>query len=155
MRVIARRKLHLKQERRSKPMTAVFRIVGAIVAAMAVALVLVIAVELFSSVVHPTPADFKGTHEEMCAHVANYPQWVLAAVVPMWGFTAFVSTWLAGRLGNRGCAVFLAVLLLAAVIFNLSMLPYPAWFKVVQPIVILIAVAYGYRLSNRRMRSAD
>lgn len=134
----------------SMRMAAGFRIVGAIVAAIATALGLLIAVELFSSIVHPTPPDFKGTPEEMCAHVARYPHWVLAAVVPMWGITAFVSTWLAGRLGKRGCAIFLALLLLAAVVFNIAMLPYPTWFKIVQPAAILIAVAYGYRLSNRR-----
>ncbi len=132
----------------------VFRILGAIVAAIATTMVLLIAVELFSSVVHPTPPEFQGTMEEMCAHVANYPHWVLAVVVPMWGFTAFLATWIAARFGNNGSAIFLALLLLAAVIFNLSMLPYPLWFKIVQPIAILIAVAYGYRLSNRRGAAA-
>ena len=33
---------------------------------------LVIAVEAYSSVVHPLPVDFKGTSEEMCLHVARY-----------------------------------------------------------------------------------
>ncbi len=128
---------------------------GAIVAAIATTLVLLIAVELFSSVVHPLPADFDGSMEQMCAHVANYPHWVLAVAVPMWGFTAFLGTWIAGRLGNRGSAIFLALLLLAAVLWNVSMLPYPLWFKIVQPIAILIAVVYACRLSNRRKTVND
>jgi hypothetical protein len=131
-------------------MTSALRTIGAIVAAIAVVLVLLIAVELFSSVVHPFPPDFKGTEEEICTHVARYPHWVLAAAVPMWGFTAFLGTWLAGRLGNRGSALFLALLLVAALAFNLSMLPYPLWFKIVQPIAILIAVIYGYQLATFR-----
>lgn len=126
------------------------RSVGAITAAIAVTFVLLIAVELFSSVVHPFPPDFQGTTEEICEHVARYPHWVLAVVVPMWGATAFLGTWLAGRLGNRGCAIFLALLLQAAVICNISMLPYPLWFKIVQPLTILIAVVYGYRISRPR-----
>ena len=54
-------------------MATVFRSIGAIVAGMLVAFVLVIAVELFSSVVHPLPADFDGSMEQMCEHVARYP----------------------------------------------------------------------------------
>ena len=130
-------------------MARVFRVILAIVAGFAVSFVLVVAVEAFSSVVHPLPADFDGTTEAMCEHVANYPQWVLAVVVPLWGVTALAGTWLAGRLGNRGSALFLAVLLLAAVLFNLSMLPYPLWFRLVQPVVIVGAAWLACRWSRR------
>lgn len=131
-------------------MPKLLRLVGAVAAAIVTALALLIAVEFFGAAVHPFPPDFEHTPEEMSAHVARYPQWVLAVVVPMWAATAFISTWLAGRIGNRGCAVFIAVLLLAAVMCNLSMLPYPLWFKVVQPIAIVIAILYAYRLSTSR-----
>lgn len=127
----------------------VLRILGAIAAAIVTALVLLIAVELFSAVVHPFPIDFKETPDEIVAHVARYPQWVLAVVVPMWGAIAFISTWLAGRLGGRGPAIFIAVLLLAAVMCNLSMLPYPLWFKAVQPVAIVAAVVVAYRSSEK------
>lgn len=130
-------------------MATVFRVVVAILAGIMTSFVLVVAVEVFSSVVHPLPADFDGTTDAMCEHVANYPQWVLAVVVPLWGLTAFAGTWVAGRMGNRGSALFLGVLLLAAVLFNLSMLPYPLWFKLVQPVVIVVAVWLGCRWSCR------
>lgn len=130
-------------------MAVFFRVIGAIAAGIAVSFILVVAVELFSAIVHPMPPDFDGTHEEICEHVANYPQWVLAVVVPMWGFTAFIGTWISGWLGNRFSAVVLGVLLFAAVCLNISMLPYPVWFAVVQPIAVLVAVALGYRLSFR------
>jgi hypothetical protein len=126
------------------------RLVGAVVAAIATALVLLIAVELFSAVVHPFPADFKHTPDEMSAHVGRYPQWVLAVVVPMWAATAFISTWVAGRLGGRRAAIFIAVLLLAAVMCNLSMLPYPLWFKIVQPIAIVLAIVAAFRLQKTK-----
>ena len=128
-------------------MSTAIRVFGAIVGAIAASFALLIAVELFSSVVHPFPPDFDGTPEEMCAHVAWYPHWVLAAVVPMWGGTAFVGTWIAGRFGNRISAIFLALLLLAAVTLNLVMLPYPLWFKISQPLAILIAVIVAYQAS--------
>lgn len=126
-------------------MTSAFRIVGALVAAIAVVFLLLIAVEFFSSIVHPLPADFDNSMEQMCQHVARYPHWVLAAVVPMWAVIAFLGTTIARRLGNRPCAIVIAVLLLAAAIGNIAMLPYPMWFKIVQPVAILIATLPGVR----------
>jgi hypothetical protein len=131
-------------------MASVLRSVVAIVAGMIVALILVVAVELFSAVVHPFPPGLKETEEEICLHVARYPAWVLAVVVPMWAGTAFVGTWIAGRLGNRICALFVGILLLTALIFNLSKLPYPIWFKVLTLLAIPAASLFGDRLSIRR-----
>ncbi|MEW4529201.1 hypothetical protein [Maioricimonas sp. JC845] len=124
-------------------MVTALRIVGGVVAAIVVALVLLIAVEMFSAVVHPTPEDFDGSKEQMCLHVARYPQWVLAVVVPMWGATAFVSAWTAHRIGGRGAAIFIAVLLVAAVVFNVSMLPYVMWFKLVMVPVVVGTAAWA------------
>src|SRR6476660_8477257 len=109
-------------------MAVAFRMLAAIIAGMVVAFLLVVAVELFSAVVHPVPPDFGGTMEEMCRHVSHYPHWVLALVVAAWGATAFVSTRTAERIGNRGCGLATGLLLLAAAAFNISMLPYPIWF---------------------------
>jgi len=50
----------------------------AVVAGMALAFALVVAVEFFSSIVHPFPADFDGN---IPAHVKRYPHWVLAVFV--------------------------------------------------------------------------
>ncbi len=135
-------------------MTTVLRSVGAIAAGTAVPIILVVAVEFLSAIVHPFPEGFKGTTEEVCRHVERFPPWVLAAAVVAWGGTAFAGTWTAGRLGNRGCAMFLGLLLLTAVIFNISMLPYPVWFKIAALLVIAITIGGGYRLSSRRARAA-
>ena len=124
---------------------AILRPIGASLLSILVVLLLLVAVELFSAIVHPFPADIEGPHEEICAHVARYPHWVLAAVVPMWGGIAWIGVWLAGRLGNRISSLTIAVLLLAAVTFNLSMLPYPLWFQLVQGVVVVFAVISGYR----------
>jgi hypothetical protein len=131
-----------------------FRAVGAVVVALLAVFALVIAVELFSALVHPTPPGFQGTHDEMCAHVANYPVWVLGVVVPMWAGIAFLGTWLAGRWGNSGSVIFVALLLLAAVLFNTTILPYPVWFKVVQPLAVMVSVILGYSWSRRRLVAA-
>ena len=131
-------------------MAAALRGIAAIIAGMIMALIFVVAVELFSAVVHPVPPGFRGTMEEMCLHVARYPHWVLALVVPAWAGTAFASTWISGRMGNRYCGLFIGLLLLAALILNLSMLPYPIWFKILNLIAIPVAILLGDRLSIRR-----
>ena len=131
-------------------MAAALRGIAAIIAGMIVAFIFVVAVEWFGAVVHPVPPDFGGTMEEMCLHVARYPQWVLALVVPAWAGTAFASTWISGRMGNRLCGLFIGLLLLAALIFNLSMLPYPIWFKILNLLAIPAAILLGDRLSIRR-----
>lgn len=132
-------------------MLAILRVLGSIFAGLALALALVIAVELFSAVVHPVPPGFNGTMEEMCKHVERYPHWVLAVVVPAWGGTALASVWLTQRIGNRYSGLFVGAFLLAAVVFNVVQLPYPMWFKVVMPLAVAAAVVLG----QRRTRSAE
>lgn len=127
-----------------------FRTLVAILGGIVVAFVLIVFVELFGAVVHPVPPDFGETTEEMCEHVARYPNWVLVVVVPAWGVTAFVGTWTAYKIGNRGSAIVVGLLLLAALVFNIAQLPYPIWFKIVNLLVIPIAIVLGGRLSIRR-----
>lgn len=129
-------------------MKAVLRSFAAVVAGLTVAFILVIAVELFSAVVHPLPEGFGGTTEEMCQHVARYPQWVLAVVVPAWAVAALVSTWTARRLGNFYSSAIVGLLLLAAVVLNISMLPYPTWFKITNLLVTPTTILAGGRLSS-------
>lgn len=130
-------------------MKAVLRTLAATLAGLLVLFILVIAVELFSAVVHPLPEDFGGTTEEMCQHVERYPHWVLAVVVPAWAIAAFVSIWTARRIGNLYAFVIVGLLLLAALVFNISMLPYPTWFKIANLLVIPAAILAGGCLSMR------
>lgn len=124
-------------------MMKVLRALGGIVAGMAAVFALVILVELFSDKVHPLPPDSDHSMEVMCAHVAAYPGWVLATVVPMWGATAFSGAWLAGIIGGRVPAAIISMLVISALAFNLSMLPYAPWFKVVMPLAALASLAMG------------
>lgn len=110
-------------------MKNILRTIAGIFVGMLLLFALIIAVEAFSAVVHPFPAEFEGTQAEICAHVERYPGWVLAAVVPMWGATAFASVWVAGKIGQFYAATFVGFLLNLALISNLAMLPYPLWFK--------------------------
>lgn len=131
---------------------SILRSAGSIILALVVALILVIAVEGFSAVVHPFPEGFDGTPESMKAHVANYPDWVLVVAALAWGATTFISTWVATRLGtNRHPAhgIAIGLLLLAAVIFNMSMLPYPIWFEILILILFPLGIFFAIKLGRK------
>jgi hypothetical protein len=130
---------------------AMIRSVGSVLLSLVVAFILIVALEGISAVVHPVPPDFDGTSEAMHEHVANYPDWVLAVVVVIWGATTFVSTWLATRLGTNkhpahGIAV--GLLLFAAVVFNMYLLPYPLWFEAANVAVFLLCIYWGVKLGR-------
>ena len=63
--------------------------------------------------------------------------------VPMWGATAFAGAWVAGSIGRWLASAIVAVLLLAALAFNVSMLPYTLWFKGVMPMAAIASLALG------------
>src|SRR5262245_4566906 len=129
---------------------ASLRTLAGTVIGLFMALVLIVGVEGFGSVVHPLPRDFGGTMEEMCQHVERYPQWVLAVVVPMWAVAALVSTWIAQRIGNLYSSGIVGLLLVSALVFNVSKLPYPIWFKAVTLLVVPAAIIAGSRVAGRR-----
>jgi hypothetical protein len=130
-------------------MSTAIRTLAGILVGMFLAFVLVVGVELFSNIVHPFPEGFGGTQEEMCRHVERYPAWVLAVVVPAWAFTAFVGTWAARKIGNLFSFALVGLLLLAALVLNISMLPYPLWFKVANLLAMPAAIVAAGRFSTR------
>jgi len=128
-------------------MKTAFRALAAVFVGLLLSFLLVVAVELFSAVVHPLPEGFGGTTEEMCRHVERYPPWVLAVVVPAWAVAAFVGTWTARRIGNLYSAGTVGLQVLMALVFNISELPYPMWFKIANLFAIPVAAAAGARLA--------
>jgi hypothetical protein len=130
-------------------MKAALLIVAGVFVGLFVAIVLVVAVEFFSAVVHPVPEGFGNTTEEVCEHVRRIPHWVLAVAVPAWAVTALVSTWIAQRIGNLYSALIVGLFLLASLVFNISELPYPTWFKIANLLVIPAAIVAGSRLLTR------
>jgi len=127
-------------------MKNVLRIVLAVVAGMALAFVLVVAVEMFSAVVHPFPPGLDpNAPGSIPEHVRRYPGWILAVCGLMWGATAAAATWVAARLGGRLAGAVVTLLLAAALAFNLSMLPYVMWFKIAMPAAFFVACLIGIR----------
>jgi|CXWL01.1.fsa_nt_gi xanthine/uracil permease len=130
------------------------RSVGAVLVGLAVAMVLIVAVEVGSSILHPFPPGVDPHDYEACkAHVARYPQWILALAALAWGLTTFVSAWLATRLGSgrhRAHGFVVGLILLALAVMNMSMLPYPLWFWAANLILFPPGFYYGAKLGGPR-----
>ena len=128
--------------------------IGAILLGLVVAILLAAGLEGLSAILHPWPADFAGTSEEIATQVETYPAWALALLGGGgWGGTTFVSTWLATRLGSKRRPIhgyFVGVLLISAVIFNIWMLPYPTWFSLLNLVVLPTTLYLGVRLGQSR-----
>jgi hypothetical protein len=138
---------------------SILRSLAAVVAGIVVALAGLIAVEAMSAVLHPAPpgVDIAADIEACKAHVARYPSGVLALCGAAWGLVAFASAWVATRLGagrHLAHGLFVGTLLLAAAIFNMAMLPYPAWFWL-NLIVLPAAFVYGAMLGRGKLQVAN
>ena len=135
-------------------LNSILRSIGSVVLSLIIAFALVAGIEGVSAVLHPFPEDFGGTREEIVAHVANYPTLLLAFLgIAGWGATMFISTWLATRLGSgrhpaHGFGV--GLFLLAMVVLNMSMLPYPLWFWVLNLVVLPFSMYFGTTLGRGR-----
>lgn len=130
----------------------ILKSVFAVLLSIAVAFGLFMAVEGLSSILHPWPADFSGTFDEVAHQVATYPAWVLALLGGVgYGAILLVCTFIATRLGHNrnpwhGYGV--GVFLFAMVVFNLTMLPYPVWFWVLMFTVLPPAAYFGTKLAD-------
>jgi len=133
---------------------SVVRSVGAVIAGLVVAMVFAVGVEGVSAILHPFPPGADPTDYETCRlHVARYPAGVLLLVSLGWGLGTLVSAWLATRLGaGRHVAhgIVIGLILLAAAVANMVMLPYPVWFWVLNLTVFPLAIYAGARFAQAR-----
>jgi hypothetical protein len=86
--------------------------------------------------------------EAVRVQVANYPHWILALAVVLWGGTVFVSAWIATRLGagrHPAHGIGVGALLCLAAAVNMSMLPYAIWFEVACAVVFPLAIYFAVR----------
>jgi len=131
---------------------SIVRSVVAVLVGLIAAMVVVVGNEVLSSVLHPVPPGFDATsNEEMKAHVARYPAYALLLGGLGWSLAAFVSSWLATRLGTgrhpaHGIAI--GSLLLAGAVANMLMLPYPIWFWVENLVLLPVCFILGAMLGK-------
>lgn len=125
---------------------SIVRVPLGVAAGLALTFALVVGVEAFSAVVHPVPEGFDGSMEATCEHVRNYPAWVLAVAIVLWGGAAGAGTAVARAVGaGRAAPAVVAALVAAALALNISMLPYPWWFSAGAAIAVLAAMLPSLR----------
>jgi hypothetical protein len=130
----------------------------AVVLALVLALALIVGVEVISSILHPLPPGRDPNDLEVVKeHVARYPPEVLLLAGMAWGLTTFFSAWLATRLGadrHPAHGILVGLLLLSAAIANMSMLPYPKWFWILNLVVLPTGMCLGAWLGRARTKTA-
>ena len=129
-------------------MASIFRSVGAVIAGLIVAFILVVAVKR----IYPFPLSFNPKdYQGLEAHVANISRLLLGVMVVWWGMTALVSSCVATQLGpgrhsaHGGVVGFLLVLPMSA---NMIVLPYPLWFELANLVTIPVATIFGTMLGR-------
>jgi hypothetical protein len=88
---------------------------------------------------------------ELAEFVRGLPFGALAAVVVAWVVgsfvAAFAAAWVAGRAPLVHAAI-PAALLLAGMVFNLSMIPHPLWMSLTAPPAMILAAWLGARVGG-------
>ena len=134
------------------------RAVGAVLAGIVAAGLLVFAIEMVSSRMYPLPPGVDvNDPTAVASHVANLPAGAFAFVLAAWTAGAFIGVWLATRMARSWVAgVVVAILFLGASFANLYSLPHPTWFWAAAIVLIVVSAAVGLRLGTaaRTMRAA-
>lgn len=135
---------------------SILRSIGAVIAGLVVAFVVIVGIEVLSNVLYPFPPGMDPNDFEACkAHVAKIPNWVLAVGALGWCATVFFGTWLATRLGtgrHPAHGIVVGSLLYLAAAANILMLPYAVWFEVGCLVLLPLCVFAGTWLGKRTTR---
>ena len=136
---------------------SILRSVGAVIAGLVAAMVFVVGTEAVWAVVYP-PAPGVDLHDiEACkAHIAKLPADAFVIAVAGWGLAVLSGSWVATRLGagrHPAHGIVVSLILSAAALMNMLMLPYPILFWVLNLLAFPVATYLGVKWG--RVRSSD
>ncbi len=135
-------------------MRSVVRTVLAVVAGSVVAGVVVAIIESFGHVIYPPPPGLDPSDREaLRAAMENAPAGALVLVLIAWAGGTLAGGWVAARLAARSPlahGLVVGAILLGGGLFNMIMIPHPAWFSVAGLLVFLPAAYLGVRLARPR-----
>ena len=135
-----------------------FRNIGAALAGVAIAFVLVMLIEKIGHLIYPPPADLDYTDPEAIKpYIATLP--FIALLFPMiaWVVGTFAGTIVASKIGTANSLLFAGVvggLVLAATITNLIMIPHPMWFSIVSLIAIAASAWFAAKVASGPSKTA-
>jgi hypothetical protein len=126
---------------------SVLRSIGAVIAGMIVAFLLVFASEGISHKIFPPPPGMNMSDMvQVKAFVSTLPLSALLIVLTGWLIATFVAAWVATKIARGPIAGFiLGALLLAVGIANAFIIPQPLWFSIASFVIYIGATVAGVR----------
>ncbi len=125
------------------------RTIGGVVAGFVTAFVVVLAVEMIGLQVFPQPAGMDPTNpESVRQHLSEISAGSFLTVLAAWTLAAFVGPVVTRRIAGeapRWPALTVAALFAALCLYNLIMIPSPAWFGPAAVFVVGFASMRGLR----------
>jgi hypothetical protein len=125
----------------------ILRRIGAVIAGMIAAFVLVAGAEGIAHKIYPPrPGTNMQDMAQVKAFVATLPLSVMLIVLTGWLIATFVATWLSARIaGTTIPGYIVGALLLCAGIANAFMIPQPVWFSIASIVIYIGATWLGAR----------
>ena len=118
---------------------------------VALAFAITFAVELVNGMIYPPPpgTDFANP-ESVKAAMAVMPKAALGVVLFGWAVAALAGSWLAAKFARPAGwpPLTVGILLLAAAVMNMYMIPHPVWFWVIGVAIYPVATWVGARLGG-------
>ena len=130
------------------------RNIGAGIAGVVVAGLLVWVVEMIGHTAYPMPEglDYRDT-EAMASYVASLPVGALLSVVLAWVIGTFGGTFVGSRIGTAPPYIFAVLVggfVLLGIALNLAAIPHPTWMGVTGVIGTIVAAWLGMQLGKQK-----
>jgi hypothetical protein len=131
---------------------SILRSIGAVIAGLVVAFLLVFASEGISHQIFPPPPGMNMSDMvQVKSFVATLPLSALLIVLAGWLIATFVATWVATKIARGPIAGFIVgALLLSAGIANAFIIPQPVWFSIASFAIYIGATVVGVRAGMTR-----
>ena len=128
------------------------RTVGAIVAGIVTAYVLIIVAEVMTSRLYPMPAGLTPANDDaMRSWIQQLPAGAFALVLCGWALGAFAGGFVSAKIEHRPSAehaIIVGALLLCASVLNMVRIPHPLWMWIGAFVLIVPAAYMGARLAS-------
>lgn len=136
----------------NQPGVVMARIIGGIVAGLAIGLFSIWAIEMIGHLIYPLPAELNiRDPEQIETLIRTMPFGAQAFVVAAWFGGALIGSALAMRIAGRAWAAWLvAGVVAAAGIINILFIPHPVWMQISAVAAPLLGGLLGIHLGRRK-----
>ena len=128
-----------------------------VIAGVLLALAITYVIETVNSRIYPPPpGTVFSDPESVKAMMAVMPKTALGVVLFGWALAALAGTWLAARLARPSGwpPLTVGIVLLAAAVMNMYMIPHPLWFWLIGVAIYPVATWIGARLGGTPVKRA-